>query len=36
MDLNQMDYEGVDWFPLTRDRIQRQAVVSTVLNIRVS
>jgi hypothetical protein len=36
MDLNQMDCESVDCFLLTLDRIEWQAVVSTVLIIRVN
>jgi hypothetical protein len=35
MDLNQMECECVDCFPLTRDRKLLQAVVSAVLKIRL-
>jgi hypothetical protein len=35
MDLTEIGWEGVDWIHLARDRDQWQAVVNTVMNLRV-
>jgi hypothetical protein len=35
-DLREIGWEGVDWMHLAQDRDQWQAVVNTVMNLRVS
>jgi len=35
MDLRKIVWKGVDWMCLAQDRDQWQAVVNTVMNIRV-
>jgi hypothetical protein len=35
MDLKEIECEGVDWISLTQDRDKSQAVVNTVMNLRV-
>jgi hypothetical protein len=35
MDVREIGWKGVDWIHLTEDRDQLQAVVNTVMNLRV-
>jgi hypothetical protein len=35
MDVRERGWEGVDWMHLAEDRNQWQAVVNTVINLRV-
>jgi hypothetical protein len=35
MDLEEIEWDGVDWVVLTQDRDQRRALVNTVMNLRV-
>jgi hypothetical protein len=35
MDLKKMGWDGVDWMHLAQDMDQWQAVVNTVINLRV-
>jgi hypothetical protein len=35
MDLQEIEYKGVDWMQLAQDRDQWQALVNTVMNIQV-
>jgi hypothetical protein len=35
VDIKEMGWEGVDWIHLAQDRDQWQAVVNTVMNLRV-
>jgi hypothetical protein len=35
MDLREIEWEGVDWTHLAQDRDQWQALVNTVMNLRV-
>jgi hypothetical protein len=35
MDLREIEWEGVNWMYLAQDRDQRQAVVNTVMKLRV-
>jgi len=36
MDLNEVSWEGVDWIHVNQDRDQRQSLVNTLMNIRIS
>jgi hypothetical protein len=35
MDLEEMDWGGMDWIDLARDRNRWRTVVNTVMNLRV-
>jgi hypothetical protein len=35
MDVTKTGYEGVDWIQLAQDRDQKQALVNTIMNLRV-
>jgi hypothetical protein len=35
MDLKETDWESVDWIRLAQERDQQQALVNTVMNLRV-
>jgi hypothetical protein len=35
MDLREIGWEGVDWIHLAQDRNQCQALVNTVMNLRI-
>jgi hypothetical protein len=35
MDLREIGRDGVDWMDMAQDRVQRKALVNTVLNLRV-
>jgi hypothetical protein len=36
MDLTEIGWGGIDWIDLAQDRVQWRAIVSTVMNLRVS
>jgi hypothetical protein len=36
MDLGEIEWDGMDWIHLAKDRDQRRALVNTVMNLRVS
>jgi hypothetical protein len=35
MDLREIGWDGSDWIDLGQDRVQRRALVNTVMNLRV-
>jgi hypothetical protein len=35
MDLREIEWDGIDWIDLAKDRDQRRALVNTVMNLRV-
>jgi hypothetical protein len=35
MDLREIGIDGANWIRLAQDRVQRQAFVNTVMNLRV-
>jgi hypothetical protein len=35
MDLREIGWEGVDWIHVAQDRVHWQALVNTVMNLRV-
>jgi hypothetical protein len=35
IDLREMEWDGMDWIVLARDRAQCRALVNTVMNLRV-
>jgi hypothetical protein len=35
MDLREIGWKGVDWMHLAQDRVQWQAVVNTVVELRI-
>jgi hypothetical protein len=35
MDLREIEFDVIDWIDLAQDRVQRRALVNTVMNLRI-